>query len=206
MAGALLVTGFEPFGDYQRNPSSEVLAHCPSHLVGWPVCTAVLPVSYRAAARQLATLLEWNDWAAVLMLGLAGSSTAWRIETVARNRNGDLPDNDGLALPGEAVLAGESDTLPTALPALAIRETLRVRGIAAELSEDAGGYLCNFMFFRLMAWSRQRSPHFVGGFVHMPPLSEDADGLASLERHVAGLHGVLQAVAGYLPASRQGVG
>lgn len=198
MTAEILITGFEPFGEHRRNPSAEMLGHCPATVAGWPVRTAVLPVSYRSAPERLRALLERQDWAAVVMLGLAGGATGWRIETLARNRNRDTPDNEGLALAGEAVLPGAPGMLTTGLPAVRICQALEARGVPASLSDDAGGYLCNHMFFHLMAWLQAHSPGTPGGFIHVPPLPADTDESSILAGHVKGLHGLLQALAGHL--------
>ena len=46
--GIVLITGFEPFGDLNHNPSAAVLDRLPSTIDGRPVVTEILPVATRS--------------------------------------------------------------------------------------------------------------------------------------------------------------
>ena len=50
---------------------------------------------------------------------------------------------------------------------------LRAEGIPAAASRDAGGFLCNHVFYALMRASAERAG-VRGGFVHVPLLPEQA--------------------------------
>ena len=87
----LLVTGFEPFGGLQRNPSTDVA----QALASGDVVTAILPVEYREIRKSLEALLAQPFDAAVL-LGVAVSRSVICPERVAINfRDPTRPDNDG---------------------------------------------------------------------------------------------------------------
>jgi pyroglutamyl-peptidase len=55
----------------------------------------------------------------------------------------------------------------------AIVHALRTEGIPAAASRDAGGFLCNHVFYALMGALAER-PGVCGGFVHVPLLPEQA--------------------------------
>jgi pyroglutamyl-peptidase len=59
---------------------------------------------------------------------------------------------------------------------------LREAGVPAAVSRDAGGYLCNRIFFTLMHHAEAERPDLVGGFVHVPALPEQTlgDDIASM--------------------------
>ena len=61
----------------------------------------------------------------------------------------------------------------SSLPVDAIVEALRARGIPAAASRDAGGFLCNHVFYVLMRALAERTG-VRGGFVHVPLLPEQA--------------------------------
>lgn len=193
--GDILLTGFEAFGEHQRNPSADVLRECPAVVAGLRLHTAVLPVSYRRAPEALEQQLRKRPWRAVVLLGLAGQSSAWRIETLARNCNGETPDNDGIALADSPVLAEAPAMLNTSLPVEALQQSLLAQGLPVELSEDAGGYLCNYMFFRLMAWQQRYAPELLGGFVHVPPVASDASANTGWEAHRRALAALLDGLS-----------
>ena len=63
---------------------------------------------------------------------------------------------------------GGPDELPTRLPVDRLLEALEAAGFEEVVtSEDAGGYLCNHVFYRLLD---EVDASRVAGFVHVPPL------------------------------------
>jgi hypothetical protein len=66
--------------------------------------------------------------------------------------------------PGSAIDPAGPLALRSTLPVDAIVAALEAEGIPAEVSRDAGGYLCNHVFYVLLQSGRR------GGFVHVPPL------------------------------------
>lgn len=61
----------------------------------------------------------------------------------------------------------------SSLPVDALVDALRADGIPAAASRDAGGFLCNHVFYALMG-ALAESPEVRGGFVHVPLLPEQA--------------------------------
>lgn len=94
-------------------------------------------------------------------MGLHGKAQRLHIELVAHNRIGGTPDNDG-------EIAGPGPIDPSAPQHLGT--TLwRHPQFYAEYSEwtislDAGGYLCNYVYFRALQWL----PETQVGFLHVP--------------------------------------
>jgi pyroglutamyl-peptidase len=60
------------------------------------------------------------------------------------------------------------------LPIKAMVATLQARGLPASVSQTAGTFVCNHVFYALMHAIR-RSPGVRGGFVHMPAMTEAAE-------------------------------
>jgi pyroglutamyl-peptidase len=58
--------------------------------------------------------------------------------------------------------------LPATVPAAHIVGRLRRRGLPAQLSRDAGGYLCNALLYRSLEISRALGTPGRSGFVHLP--------------------------------------
>jgi pyroglutamyl-peptidase len=152
----VLVTGFEPFGENDVNPSQ---------LVAEALDGVVLPVSYERAAAELHRAIEERTPDFVVSFGLAADRTAVTVERFAHNLDeGATTDNDGTPGSGEPIDPAGPLALGSTLPVDAIVAALNAEGIPAEVSRDAGGYLCNHVFYRL------RSAGVDGGFVHLPPL------------------------------------
>jgi pyroglutamyl-peptidase len=73
-------------------------------------------------------------------------------------------------------------------------QAIRDAGIAAELSNSAGTFVCNHVFYALMhALASKRSLRLVrGGFVHVPWLPEQGEPSMPLEAMVRGLSAALR--------------
>lgn len=185
----LLLTGFEPFGEFATNASEVVVRHFPKHvatnsmLPNVDLQTAVLPVVSGKAARQLTGHLESLNPDVVICLGIARVDRV-TVERVAVNlADYRIPDREGTQRVDEPVIAGAPDAFFTTLPARRIVAGLIERGIPAGLSLSAGTYLCNEVFFTLRHWQMQQattaatSPpqrSSIGGFIHIPVLPEEA--------------------------------
>ena len=156
----VLVTGFEPWGSHEVNPS-QLLAE---RLGG-----VVLPVSYGRAAAALRAAIAETEPDAVVAFGLADDRRAISIERFAHNLDeASTTDNDDAAGSGAEIEPGAPLALATGLPADEIAAALRAEGLPAEISRDAGGFLCNHVFYVLL---RSLDGGRIGGFVHVPPLA-----------------------------------
>src|SRR5258708_5646804 len=166
---AALVTGFEPFGGYARNPSAEIAQQLDgSRIAGVPVVGPVLPVDMAARDRALIGALRGVDPAAVILLGLAPGEAVIRLERVALNlADFTIADNAGMRLADRSLDKAAGAGLWARLPLRAIQAKLLAAGIPARLSETAGTYLCNAALYRALAAVPRRLPC---GFIHLPLL------------------------------------
>jgi pyroglutamyl-peptidase len=164
----LLVTGFGPFLAVEQNPSIEASRPLAGEVIGGlRVVVEQLDVVYARAPEQLAAALERHRPEIVLCLGVAGDA-ALRLESTARNEDtAASPDMAGEVRQGRAIRAGGPATLPTGLPLARIAEALEADGYEVITSDDAGGYLCNHVFYEVLT----RRPGGRAGFVHVPPLA-----------------------------------
>lgn len=194
----VLLTGFEPFGEFKRNPSWDALALAERR--GWLPKTRVhlarIPVTYaRAFAAFRSAVTAFKPQVAVCF-GVHGSrdSQTLYIERVGRNRNGASLDNDGVAKPG-VILPRFGAEIPTRYPTASLQVALQEAGFHAALSDDAGQYLCNHLYFRASAAYMKRFPVL---FVHVPPVGETGLSLPRLGRAAAMVawHAAMVCVAG----------
>lgn len=171
----ILLTGFEPFGGANRNPSGEVaLAWHGREVAGARVFGAVLPCVFGAARRELVRLLRRHRPSVVLCLGVAAGRDAITPERVAINiDDARLPDNARRQPVDRPVVRGGPVAYWSKLPIKAMVADMRARGVPAAVSQTAGTFLCNHVFYGLMhALRRRRGVR--AGFVHVPAMSETA--------------------------------
>lgn len=156
---SVLVTGFEPFGEHPVNPSQ---------LLAEALDGVVLPVSYARAPQVLRAAIDEREPDVVLCFGLAETRTAVAVERFAHNLDeASTVDNDAAAGSGGEIEPAGPVAYRTRLPVESIVAALEAAQIPVEISRDAGGYLCNHVFYLLM---HTLGPNQLGGFVHVPPL------------------------------------
>jgi pyroglutamyl-peptidase len=172
----VLVTGFEPFGGGTVNPSqlvAEALATAPPD--GIELSSAVLPVSYARAAAALREAVSAAEPDLVVCFGQADGRPGISVERFALNLDdAESADNDGAVSAAVPIDPDGPAAYRSSLPVDEIVAALRADGIPAASSRDAGGFLCNHVFFVLMALLERERPGARGGFVHVPLLPEQA--------------------------------
>ncbi|MFY9512832.1 MAG: pyroglutamyl-peptidase I [Rubrivivax sp.] len=192
----VLVTGFEAFGGETLNPSWRVAeAVHGARIAGVPVLALQLPCVFGSALRVLQAALAQHRPQLVLALGQAAGRSDFSVERIAINvDDARIADNAGAQPVDLPVVAGGPAAYFSTLPIKAIVAALREAGCPASVSQSAGTFVCNHVFYGLMH-SLQAWPGTRGGFVHLPLLPAQAahQGLAvtppslALETMLAGL-------------------
>jgi pyroglutamyl-peptidase len=168
----VLVTGFEPFGGAEVNPS-QLLVEALAGDEG--VATAVLPVSYARAADALAAAVRAAERDVVVCFGQADGRTGISVERFALNiDDAESADNDAAVAAPAPIDPDGPAAYRSTLPVDEVVAALRAEAIPAATSRDAGGFLCNHAFYALMALLARERPGARGGFVHVPLLPEQA--------------------------------
>lgn len=174
MTPRCLVTGFEPFDGDALNPSWLIARSLHGlDLGGVRVQAEQLPCAFDQAGPALQAALRRHRPRLVLALGQAARS-AIGMERVALNViDARIADNAGVQPIDVPVLAAAPPAYFSTLPLKAMTAALRSDGLAAEVSNSAGTFVCNQVFFLLMHALRRRTG-VRGGFVHVPMLPEQA--------------------------------
>ena len=163
-----LVTAFGAFADVERNPSQDLLEALHERLGGEAFAGETLPVEYEKAGRRIEELVEVHRPGAVLLLGVARRAEAARFETIARNLDDcETPDNAGCLRIGEVIDPEGPERLETTLDDTLVDRIL-AHGLKIELSDDAGGFLCNHVFYRARATVERLGMQAACGFLHLP--------------------------------------
>jgi pyroglutamyl-peptidase len=164
----VLVTGFEPFGGSAVNASQEVVGRLPRRVGDVGIVTGILPCVFGDAPRELAALIREHRPDVVLALGEAGGRSGVDLERVAINvDDARIPDNAGNRPIDSPVVAGAPSAYFSTLPIKACAAAVEKVGVPTSVSNSAGTFVCNHVFFALM--HLLTGVHGVrGGFVHVP--------------------------------------
>ncbi len=164
---SILLTGFEPFGGSEVNPSWEAVQLVPDHLCSHEVHRLCLPVVFGGAAELLLAEIRRLCPALVICCGVAGGRTGITPELVAINyRQAKIADNAGQLFHGEPIMPGGETAYMTCLPVNRMVEAIRAQEIPASLSLSAGAYVCNDLYYHLLAAEKELG--YRGLFVHVP--------------------------------------
>jgi pyroglutamyl-peptidase len=176
----VLLTGFEPFEQEPINPSWEAVRALDGERVGDAVIVArQLPCVFGNAIDAMAELVESLKPDVVIAVGQAGGRTEMSIERVAINvDDARIADNAG-AQPIDHTIAPDGPAAYfSTLPIKAIVRDMRAAGVPAMVSQTAGTFVCNHVFYGLMhALAQRQAPAALatrGGFIHIPYLPEQA--------------------------------
>ena len=134
----------------------------------------------------------------ILALGQAGGYSEIAVERVAINVDDyRIPDNDGNQPVDEPVVEGAPVAYWSTLPIRSIVRAMREVEVPAFVSNSAGTFVCNHLFYRLMRFLEEEGNVRRGGFIHVPYMLEQAKRLGQpglpLEAMARGLEAAVRA-------------
>lgn len=173
----ILLTGFEAFGSVDENPSQVIVEEfaksvAVDNLDYADLVCEILPVEYELSKQRICELIDQHKPDAVVMTGVAASRKKINVEFWARNiRSAKIPDNSGVLLKDAPI---DSDHpiehfLPSTLPVATIYLALNRQEIPVERSNNAGGYICNNVFYCAVDHLKKIGrDDLLVGFIHIP--------------------------------------
>jgi pyroglutamyl-peptidase len=175
MIKTVLLTGFEPFNKATINPAWEAVRA----LEGWQgkdfrVEVRQLPCVFGQAIETITRAVDELHPDIVIAVGQAGGRAEVSVERVAINvDDASILDNAGSQPVDAAIVPDGPAAYFTTLPIKAIVHALRERGLNAGVSQTAGTFVCNHVFYGLMHHVAGRGVK--AGFIHVPFLPEQAE-------------------------------
>ncbi|NPA74552.1 MAG: hypothetical protein GXO25_00535 [Euryarchaeota archaeon] len=161
----ILITAFEKFGKYDRNPSMDVLEEI-NHR---NIMKKVVPVTYKDAKEMPEVFLN-DKIDAILAMGFAPARPQISVEGIALNTmNSGMPDNNGVVATLEKLFPDGPMAYTTLQIASYLVGELKDSGIPAYISYSAGTYVCNALFYSFNYWIEKKNLEIPVVFVHIPP-------------------------------------
>jgi pyroglutamyl-peptidase len=176
-SSVVLVTGFEPFGDVDVNPSQVVAEKLNGQIInGATVVGVVLPVDFDSAVLTVTQAIDTHHPEVIMSLGLAANRKKINIETWGINLKRD-PLNWSLWIPRRIDVDGPWIRLVT-LPSSAIIQEVHSENIPVRRSIFAGMYTCNLVLYSVLGYCEEGGNTAKAGFLHLPLLtSQDPEGM-----------------------------
>ena len=182
---SILITSFGPFGGLEVNPSQQVMTEVAGQQAGRPgLRFCCLPVGFAAVDAWVAGIRE-DSPGLLIHLGVARNCAQMRLGLQARNW-AEGRDADGVDCPGREIVLNGPGRLSCSFPLDPLKELRQGQTERIVFSEDAGTYLCNYLYYRsLHRFGPQGIPVL---FVHIadpgrpesPSVAEQASWVTSL--------------------------
>lgn len=175
MPAKILLTGFAPFAGEAINPSWQAARALDGEFIErHRVLATELPTEFDGSLRALRRALRETRPRVAIAVGLAGGRNGVSLERVAINVvDARIPDNTGVQPIDVPVVGRGPAAYFSTLPIKGALASLRGAGIEAHISQTAGTYVCNAVFYALMHAARGK--RLRAGFVHVPYLPEQAE-------------------------------
>ena len=163
----VLLTGFEPFGNYKEN-SSWAVAEKVAAFGFEGVSVTRLPVTFAGVAAAFRGAVEEHRPDAIVMLGQSAGIDYIKLERVAINMMDSVaPDNDGYISDEEPICPGGEAALFTNTNIKELCRAVEEQGIAAKVSNSAGLYVCNRLYYEALQLCK-KNRGMKALFVHLP--------------------------------------
>jgi pyroglutamyl-peptidase len=171
----ILLTGFEPFGGESVNPAWLIAQTLHGQIIADAKVQALcLPTEFGKAITHLKLALKQRRPILVLALGQAAGRADLTLERVAINvDDARMADNAGATPIDEPIVTRGPAAYFSTLPIKAMVQAMQNAGLPASVSQTAGTFVCNHVFYGLMHTLRRR-PGVRAGFMHVPLLPEQA--------------------------------
>jgi pyroglutamyl-peptidase len=195
----ILLTGFEPWGEWKRNPSGEIATSLAGETIGGATVVSVtLPVVHGEDMGRVVPMIEQHKLSAVISLCLNASATALNVERLAVNLK--VVEGEGGPV-DEPIVPGGPDAYFATLPTREVVKGIQEAGVPARLSYSAGTFLCNHIMYNVLHYLSAEAPETVAGFIHIPRLPEQGLGggpSMPLDLMRQGVEASIGAVAGFV--------
>jgi len=174
----VLVTGFEPFGNYTVNPSQLIAEALNGSIINdTEIVGVVLSVDFNESAKMTTDMIEQHQPTLVISLGLNAHAQGIEIEKIGVNLKRYPKDDGTWSFPQRIDVSGPFLRF-SSLNTINIIRKIREANISAQQSFSAGTYVCNALFYQLLGYVSEQNSVIKIGFIHIPLLdSQDHEGM-----------------------------
>lgn len=165
----VLVTGFDPFGGETVNPAYDAVKLILNEINGYEIIKLEIPTVFKKSVDVIEQAILKYQPEIVLLVGQAGGRAEIAVERVGINiDDARIKDNESNQPIDETIYSDGENAYFSTLPIKVIVDELKRKSIPAVVSNSAGTYVCNHVFYGLMYLIEKKYPNIRGGFVHVP--------------------------------------
>lgn len=166
----VLVTGFEPFGGYDVNPTQEIAEKMNGTRIGnAEIIGEVLPCTYYGWFEAAKKVIEKIQPQIIIHLWLTSSAQGVRIEQIARNiKDSKYVDADWVEGRGAKIVEDERVQRFMNSQWTKIHSILQANKIPVELFIDAESFICNSLMYLMCQYISEQKLNIKNTFLHIP--------------------------------------
>ncbi|MBS4219628.1 pyroglutamyl-peptidase I [Bacillus sp. FJAT-49711] len=174
MGKKVLITGFDPFGGEKVNPALEAVKQLDGMVMDdIEIVAQEVPTIFHESIKVVINAIELYKPDVIICIGQAGGRTQVTPERVAINiDDARIPDNQGNQPIDEPIYEDGPVAYWTTLPVKLMVHEMKKAAIPASVSNSAGTFVCNHLFYGTMHYIEKNAPHIRGGFIHIPFIPE----------------------------------
>lgn len=188
----VLISGFEAFGGRDINPTALLICALQNKEINYPsdmtVDQILLPVTFKESFSILQEKIQSFNPDIIISFGEARKRVHIEIESLAINEiQADIQDNLGEQPEKQKISLTGPDTYSSTLPLQGFEGVLKDAGIPVKVSNSAGTFVCNYLFYRLMETNQDTCR--LCGFIHVPaeetlPIEKLKEALSAMLYHL----------------------
>lgn len=196
----ILVTGFDPFWNYKKNPSMEAVKKLPSTILNAEIIKLEIPTVFKKSIDEIEKAIIKYDPDVILSIGQAGGNVDITVERVGINLDDfEINDNEKNKIIDESIFKDGEKAYFSKLPIKAIVKNINEAKIPASISDRSGTFICNHVLYGVCYLIDKKYKNKRSGFIHIPLLPEQVVGeykkpSMSLETIVKGLIAAIEAI------------
>ena len=170
----ILLTGFEHFGGSHVNSSIEACKLLDGkEYNGYQVKVVEIPLRFNEIRPSIIKAVEETKPSAIICTGQAGSATTINLERVAINiADARISYNCGKKPTDEPIATDAPVAYFSTLPLRKMQESLEEAKIPVKISNSAGTFGCNHIFYEIRHHLESKGSDTPAGFIHVPSLPE----------------------------------
>lgn len=169
----ILLTGFQPFGSLKINPSQVIIEKIRLRQKFnnvHDINIKILEVNFGAAGAEIKNLIQELKPELVLGLGVSAGSDSITLERIATNKIDDVNLHNSIDI--KSILPRSPICYESTLPLKGLYTFLKNRNIPVFISDDAGKFVCNYVFYVALREIDLLGNKANVGFIHVPLMSE----------------------------------
>ena len=167
----ILITGFEPFGDYAYNPTKELAEHFEGLIIDneIQICGLVLPCTYYGAFKEVERIIDRENLYAIINVGLSTRIPKLHIEKVFYNSmESKYADADGLQPSGDPIYPNKNEAVHPHADIDFLMKCAREANLPVATSDDPGRFICNALGFHVSHKIKDENLATKNMFIHTP--------------------------------------